>query len=416
MNTLPSTILGPLLRSGASLLVRTNLAPRLDPSALFAAAKVKPEDDPDAFEPLQAITESISSELDFSSLGRVLFGRRLVDILQRRAWLLRAEAEGRLPDPPSVAPPLVVCGFPRTGTTLSHRVLSLAPDARAPQWCELMEPILPPGISPRKARARRLRRFVVAGHTLDILAPRLRRIHELVPDGPEECTNLHELALDSESFALLGPVRHYRDWLDGRDERRRRSRYRWHSRGLRAIAADRPEPDRPGRWVLKAPQHVLQMPDLLATHPGAKIIRMHREPTSVMASVASLVETSSRMFNRDFDRAVGEDLLETFEEWMGRGDDGVTRVGEHVLEVHYEDLVADPVRFVELVHDFAGLPVEGRHLDAVRDHLASRPRHHFGRHAYRVEDYGITREEIETRLADHRNRIESLRRWSIASD
>ena len=158
------------------------------------------------------------------------------------------------------------------------------------------------------------------------------------------------------------------------------------------------------------------MPDLLATHPGAKIIRMHREPVSVMASVASLVETSSRMFNRDFDRAVGEDLLETFEEWKDRGDDGVARVGEHVLEVHYEDLVADPVRFVELVHDFAGLPVEGRHLDAVRDHLESRPRHHFGRHTYRVEDYGITREEIETRLADHRNRIEGLRRWTTASD
>lgn len=414
MNTLSSSILGPLLRGGASFLVGTGLAARLEPMALFSAAKVEPEDDPGALEPLRALTESIASDLDFSPLGQVLFGRRMVDVLQRRAWLLRAEAEGRLPEPASVAPPLVVCGFPRTGTTLSHRVLSLAPGARAPQWCELMEPILPPDVTPARARARRLRRFKVAGRLLDVVAPGLRRIHELVPAGPEECTNLHELALDSESFALLGPVRHYRDWLDGRDQARRSARYEWHVRGLRAIAADRLDQDRGSRWVLKAPQHVLQMPDLLAAHPGAKIIRMHRDPTRVMASTASLVETSSRMFNQDFDQAVGEDLLETFEEWKDRGDRDLSRVEGHVLEVHYDDLVADPIRFVELVHDFAGLPVEGCHLDAVRGHLESRPRHHFGRHAYRIEDYGITADEIEDRLEEHRDRIEGLRRWTTS--
>ena len=164
--------------------------------------------------------------------------------------------------------------------------------------------------------------------------------------------------------------------------------------------------------VLKAPQHVLQMPDLLAAHPGAKIIRMHRDPTRVMASTASLVETSSRMFNRSFDQAVGEDLLETFEEWKDRGDQALARVRKDVLEVHYDDLVADPIRFVELVHEFAGLSVAGSHLDAVRTHLESRPRHHFGRHAYRIEDYGITPDEIEDRLEDHRNRIDGLRRWT----
>ena len=78
--------------------------------------------------------------------------------------------------------------------------------------------------------------------------------------------------------------------------------------------------------------------------------------------------------------------------------------------MHYDDLVADPTGFVERVHQAAGIPVSGSHIDAVRDHLAARPKHHFGRHRYRLEDHGIDPEVARERFADYVARMESLRR------
>ena len=88
---------------------------------------------------------------------------------------------------------------------VTHRILSLAPDARFPTWCELMEPVLDPRLRRETARRRRLRKYRMGIFLAERLVPGLRRIHEIVADGPEECTHLHEHAFDSESMALLGP-------------------------------------------------------------------------------------------------------------------------------------------------------------------------------------------------------------------
>ena len=279
---------------------------------------------------------------------------------------------------------LLVTGFPRTGTTLSHRLLSLAPDARFPMWCELMEPVLDPRLDPVVARRRRLRKYRCGIILAERLIPGLRRIHELVADGPEECTHLHEHAFDSESMALLGECRSYRDWLDQRSLERRQERYLLHARCLRSIMADRPEEDVPARWVLKAPQHLLQFDELFKTYPDARVVRLHRDPIAAIASTGSLVEHASRLTSTRIDLDFGEDLIETFIDWQRRGDEGMSRHQNQVLEVNYQDLVADPVDFVERTHAFAGLPVDPVHLQRVRMHMQARPKHRWGRHGYSV--------------------------------
>lgn len=405
---------GSLIRSLADLAARAGVVagrvPPLDPTALRIAAGVSFERDPGALEPLTALCDSIREDLDLAPRGRLLLGRRLIDILRSRRLLLDREDAGGIPPVPESSPPLVVTGFPRSGTTLSHRILALASDARAPRWCELMQPSLDPTIEPEKARRRRLRNARLAVGTLDALAPDLRRIHELLANGPEECTHLHELALDSESLALLGPVNRYRDWLDDRDESRRAERYEWQDRCLRAIHADRAPEHRGERWVLKAPQHLCQLDDLLARFPGATVVRMHRDPVEAMASTGSLVACASLIPTRGLPDGQGQDLLEIFTEWQERGDEAMPRHPDRILEVHYQDLVRDPVEFVERVHAFAGIPFQPTHADAIRRHLESRPKHHFGRHRYRLEDHDLDPDDVRRQLSGYVARIESLRR------
>ena len=328
-----------------------------------------------------------------------------------RAWLRDREERGELIPVESTAPPLIVTGFPRTGTTFSHRLLASAPDARWPELCETIFPVLPPEIRTDKARKKRMRRVQFGERIVRACAPGLRSIHELVPDGPEECTALHEMALDSESIGLVGECRSYRDWIESRDSDRRQERYRMQEMCFRSIIADRPEDKRHGRWVLKAPQHLLGLDELFVQYPDAKVIRMHRDPVDAMASLGSLVETTAKIVTRGINLEVGNDLLDTFIDWQKVGDEACDRYPDSILEVRYTDLVADPVGFVRRVHEFSGIPFTDAHLEMVERHVVSRPRHHFGAHRYQIDHYGIEESDVRSRTHEYWDRVNALTGW-----
>jgi hypothetical protein len=406
-------MLGPLvrfsIRAATSAIDALRLSPRLTVPDLFHAAGVDRADDPEAIEPLEAILASIHDDLEIVAQGRVLLARRFVEILRMRARVLERERRGELAMIESTGRPIVVTGFPRTGTTLAHRVLAAADGAITPTWSETIEPCLEgrrPADRERRGRSRRARLAVAV---VNRLSPGLQAVHELLPDGPEECTVLHELALDSESFALLGPVDGFRRWLDDRDDRRRAIRYEWQARAMCSILADREPEDRCGRWVLKAPQHLLQLDDLFAMLPDAIVVRMHRDPVDAMASAGSLVAHTSRLISRGLPSGHGPDLLETFLDWQRRGDDGQSRHESSVIEVHYDDLVADPVAFATRVQEAAGLPMSDAHAEAIRGLLQRRPRHHFGVHRYTLADMDLDETEVRDVTAAYADRIATVR-------
>jgi hypothetical protein len=405
-------MLGPLLRvsvrTATTAIDALGLSPRLKVADLFHRADTDPDADPDAIEPLQALLDSVHADLALVAQGRVLLARRLVEILRMRARVLDRHQRGGGASLEKTGRPIVVTGFPRTGTTLAHRVLAAADDALTPTWCETIEPCLEGRTTPHRERRRRSRRARLAVGVINRLSPGLQAVHELLPDGPEECTVLHELALDSESFALLGPVAGYRRWLDERDDARRRLRYEWQAKAMASILADRDEAQRRGRWVLKAPQHLLQLDDLLAILPDALVVRMHRDPVAAMASVGSLVAHTSRLISRGLPAGHGEDLLQTFVDWQRRGDEGGDAHPGAVLDVRYDDLVADPVGFVEHVHAAASIPVSGGHLDAVRRHLQARPRHHFGIHRYTLADLDLDESEVRNATSAYAERLPAI--------
>ena len=403
------------VRAGCSLAEASRLYPRLDRDSIFKAAAKRSNrqvlDDPLAEEPLARMLDSYINDVEMNSIGRIALSSRMSDLLCMRAWLRDREERGELVPVESTAPPLIVTGFPRTGTTFSHRLLACAPDARWPELCETIFPVLPPEIPIHKARKKRLRRVQFGERIVRACAPGLRSIHELVPDGPEECTALHEMALDSESIGLVGECRAYRDWIESRDSARRQERYRMQEMCFRSIIADRPEDKRHGRWVLKAPQHLLGLDELFEQYPDAKVVRMHRDPVDAMASLASLVATTAKIVTRGINLEVGDDLLETFIDWQIAGDEACERYPDSILEVRYVDLVRDPVGFVRRVHDFSGIPCTEQHIAAVEKHCASRPRHHFGAHTYRLDTYGLDTTTVRTQTEQYCQRIDALPGW-----
>ena len=74
---------------------------------------------------------------------------------------------------------------------------------------------------------------------------------------------------------------------------------------LRLIGWARRDDDR-RPWVLKTPQHMLDLPALLRVFPDARIIFTHRDPQAVVGSSCSLVRNQMVIHSDNVDaREIG---------------------------------------------------------------------------------------------------------------
>jgi hypothetical protein len=76
------------------------------------------------------------------------------------------------------------------------------------------------------------------------------------------------------------------------------------------------------------------------------------------------------------------------------------------IDVQYADFVADPMKQMFRIGEFIGRPVDAATEDTTRRFLAANPQHRHGRHAYRLEDFGLDRENVSRRFASYRERFD----------
>jgi hypothetical protein len=81
------------------------------------------------------------------------------------------------------------------------------------------------------------------------------------------------------------------------------------------------------------------------------------------------------------------------------------RAGEGAfLDVHYRDLVADPLKQAQRICDFAGAPLPEPAERAMRAFLAAHPQHEHGVHAYALADFGLDEAEVRRDFSEYRER------------
>ena len=78
---------------------------------------------------------------------------------------------------------------------------------------------------------------------------------------------------------------------------------------------------------------------------------------------------------------------------------------EKVFDMPYPELIADPVRAVERIHEQFALPFDEVSRAAVQSWLRDRPQHHFGEHTYSPEELGLSAEQIRARFSAYTERF-----------
>lgn len=343
-----------------------------------------------ADEPFRIIVDDLRDRARLTDVGADFTRRWLLRLLRGHADLRDvATADPGVVDE-TIEAPVVVAGAPRTGTTYLHGLLAQLPGVRAPQGWELLSP-LPPPTGDEADDDPRIR---AADEELTFpqrISEPMLAIHRYAGRMHKECLSAMSFAFRSEEFISRYDLPNYVDWLAAADMT---TAYDTHRRVLQVLQRRQ----RTGRWVLKSPVHLNNLPTLMAVYPDARIVITHREPAEVLGSVTSLVANLRRAFSDRVDEAAtGRYHLELYGRtlsslgpWL---DDGVV-APDRVVHVRQADLIADPQATLDEIAARFGLPTAT--VDA-------RPPVETGSHDYTLQ--GTTPTEVTRTFAPYRTRF-----------
>ena len=346
------------------------------PTLLAEASAAAGLDDfgPDDFrEGLQKLIETYTTN-GFDERGVKRNRKRLVKLLQVRlrmeaAWKKHPEIRDV-----QIKSPMLLTGLPRTGTSALLNLLSQDPAARPLKLWEGMSPDPLPGNPPECEDPRYVQ-----------LKAFYEEAHKKNPDV---------------QFGVETMMEPYGSWFQRQDHM---PSYRYYADILRMLQWQRPGE----RWLLKTPGHLWALDCLVKLFPDCSIIITHRNPLECVTSYASMME--SMLIGRDFDR---KQFGPVVMEYLARKMESSLRQRESIspdrmIDLQFNDFIADGVGTVRRIYQHFNIVMtadtERRFQQYAAEHLMGK----HGKHDYRLEEYGLTEQQILDRFAFY------IKRFSI---
>lgn len=369
----------------------------LDPDVLCRGAEqatgLTDWDEPPFREALERLCASARDESGQDEACQVRFAARVTELLTTRLHLYADRAAMPEIARQQIVAPIIVTGLPRGGTTILHALLAQDPCARSPQSWEANAPSPPPRAETYTSDPR----IAAAQAGIDALPPTFRAMHTVGATLPEECNSIMQPAFLSPNFGATLNLPSYMAWLI--EEADMAPAFALHRHVLQALQAFAPRP----WWVLKAPPYLWWPEGLFDAYPDARLVVTHRDPGEVMASNASLI-AFLRGLNGPVDRKfVGAEQVDQWSVGLERMEAFRTRsdAPKAIVDVHYRDIVGDPLGVVEKVYSAFGIELNAAARRAMEDFMAKNQQGKHGKHDYDAADYGLEPAAIRTRFADY---------------
>jgi hypothetical protein len=325
--------------------------------------------------------ESLVAALDQTTqhvVGRILTKEEALRSLRTRMLLNRALHDDPGIEQEPITAPLIVTGPARSGTSILFELLWLDPDLRAPLAWEALHPVPLPEAGAEDARplASECEQELWAD-----VQPEFQAIHELRSDLPVECVTLTTACFCGPHWPMVAQMEGYAD-----DPA---AMYAFHKRMLQVLQRGHA----PRTWLLKTPGHLLTLDLLFETYPDAWIVQTHRDPARTMPSTIS----TTAMVQWIRTDAIDLPLLATA--IKGAFGFALNNVAERraagslpkrFVDVHFEQLLRDPVAAIRGAYDAMGRPFSEAHGERIVAYLRDKPKGKFGKHQYAPEDWGLT--------------------------
>lgn len=358
--------------------------PALDPEALWTLA-AKPygarahaaehggrsdEDVTDFRERLAHMIAAVEAEADLNALGRAMAWGQLSRVVKNRLafgalWQGRPELVAT-----PLAPPIIVIGHMRSGTTRIHTLLAADPAHSHTRYCDAYHPV------PARLGMNRVKAALELA-MLGLLNPWMQSIHPMTANGVEEELAWLSAALHHSIYESQWHVPSYSAWSEARDSA---PIYREFARILRTDAATRTVADKPR--VLKVPAFAEDLATLLALFPDARLVLAERGQDAVLKSAISLAANQMAIQSDSCDLAAIE------ARWRHKINLRETRMAEALegwkgptARLTFEELNADWEGAIARCYADLGMTLTGPALMAMHKVMAASEGGHHHAHA-----------------------------------
>ncbi|TAD72927.1 MAG: sulfotransferase [Sphingomonadales bacterium] len=358
--------------------------PELDAEALWAFA-AKPygaraervehggrsdEDVADFRERLARIIAAVDAEADLNPLGRAMAWGQLSRVVKNRLafgalWLERPE----LLETP-LAPPIIIIGHMRSGTTRIHTLLAADPAHSHTRYCDAYHPV-PSRFGLNRAIS------AVELAMLGLLNPWMQSIHPMTAGGVEEELAWLSAALHHSIYESQWHIPSFSAWSEACDPA---PIYREFVRIFKTDAAHRGIAAKPR--VMKVPAFAEDLDTLLALLPDARLVLAQREHEAVLKSAISLAANQMAVQSDSCDLGAiearwrhkialrEEHIAAALAEWEGP-----------VARLDFEELNADWEAAMRRCYAALGLALTAAALAAMRRAMAASQGGHHHAHA-----------------------------------
>ena len=357
---------------------------------------------------LAVLLPALQEEARLTDFGRLVSHGSLLKLMKERLWFDAIMAEHPEIDRIELAPPLIIVGSMRSGTTRMQRLLASDPAFNALRLFESQAPVPSPAAMRAKAAGRRDPRIAQSGRILKLLVSINPAILDVHPTGPTEVDEELGLLDQSLSSAMIEVQKRVPGFARHCEATDQTPAYRRLHRLLKLRTwFEGADPAKP--YVLKTPQHMQDIAALHAVFPTSPMIFLHRDPVQLVASGASLAWNQMVIQSDDVDpRWIGR-------EWLHKTKLRLERVSamrriisaRQQIELSFAEVGADWRAAIARTYAMLDRELTPHALAAMQAYIDRAEREHrHAQHRYRLEDFGLNAGDVRDELA----------RWTVDAE
>ena len=351
------------------------------------------------FEGLNRLVDSINNEASLNEIGIQAQPIRIQGLLSNR---LRFEEDlKKFPEilDQEIIAPIVIVGLPRTGSTMTHRLLASDPNHTAMLWWEGRYPALLPGEKRGDIEAR----MELGKAEVDAVvaaSPEALDIHPWDYKGADEEILLLEhnfLSTVPESFMALPS---YSEWIEEQDHT---LAYEDLKKFIQYLQWQNPGREKK-RWVLKSPHHLGFIDKMISVFPDAKIIQTHRDPIKTVPSFCSMCANLFEPLTTNFDKVfIGKHWSNKLTRALNHCMNISEQHPDNFLDLEFLNMIKDPIDEMKKIYEFIGESF-GEKTEVAMEAWREENKHEMGAHKYSLEEYDLTESQINDNFAKYQQK------------
>lgn len=351
--------------------------------------------------PLQLLLKSLREEANLHEAGQAAMHERNVKLLVNRLRIQDYLKKYPEISQEEIKSPIFIAAFTRTGTTMLQRFLASDQRNYAVLWYECRNPApLDTGFSGTKDE-----RIALAEQEVAFMLenyPGLGAIHPMEATAPDECIMLLEHTFCSGMPLAMANVPSYNEWEHSVDHT---DAYTYYKSVLQFLQWQKKRKgERAERWVLKAPEHLGHIDIIFKLFPDAVIIQSHREPMYTIPSISSMIYSGWAAYADNPDKhLIGRYWAKRLQDFSDHCMLAQSKMpSDRFVNVWYEDLLKNPMQQAQEIYAHVGLSLGDAARQAMDEWQKANKREKRAKHEYSMEEYGFSKESLDSQFSNYR--------------